>query len=73
MKNEGKGLLDLTNTELKQRYRNSIENVQFSSNDYYEEIKRRNQERHTKAIIFLTVVATAATVIAAISTIRSFF
>lgn len=73
MKNEGKGLLDLTNTELKQSYRNSVKGVDFSSNNYYKEIIRRYQERHTKAIIFLTVVATASTVIAAISTVRSFF
>ena len=69
-----KGPLDLTDAELRQAYRDSIETVQFYTNDFYREIERRTQEKHSKAMLALTwaigVLTLIATVAAIISVLR---
>ena len=59
-----KGLLDMTNEELRKAYRQNVERVQWSANDYYREIERRNQEKHSKAMWAFTFVITVSTLIA---------
>ncbi len=68
-----KTVLDMNDDELLQGCRRTAECTQFWHNDYYREIERRTQNRHTRAMIWLTVVigvltfvATAATVIGVI-------
>ena len=64
------GLLRMTDEQLREGYEGSLEHVQFSTNDYYAEIQRRSQERHSMAIrrltwviAFLAFIATIATVL----------
>ncbi len=66
-----KGLLDMTDEELRDAYKNSIEHVSFSTNDYYREIERRTQEKHSKATLALTWAIAALTLIATIATVLS--
>ena len=69
------GLLGMTDDQLRKGYQQSLEHVQFSANDYYKEIQRRTQERHSTAIrrltwiiAFLTFIATVVTVLTLYST-----
>lgn len=67
------GLLGMTNEELRAAYRRSLERVQFSANDYYREIERRTQEKHSKAMLALTGAIAALTVIATVVTLLALF
>lgn len=58
-----KTVLDMKNAELWKGCRRTAEKTQFWHNDYYREIERRTQHRHTIAIGALTLIATIATVI----------
>lgn len=66
-----KGPLDMTDEELWTAYRNSIEYVVFSTNNYYREIERRTQEKHSQAMLALTWAIAALTLIATIATVLS--
>ncbi len=72
------GLLDMTNKSLRNAYKNSIyyengkEKVVFSTNDYYREIERRTQNKHSIAMLALTCSIAALTLIATIATVLSF-
>ncbi len=65
------GPLDMTDEELRNAYKNSIDHVSFSTNDYYREIERRTQEKHSKAMLMLTWAIAALTLIATIATVLS--
>ncbi len=59
-----KGLLDMTDEELRKAYRQRAERVDFSYNDYYREIERRSQEKQSKAMWAFTFVIAVSTLIA---------
>ena len=74
------GLLSMTDEQLQEGYERSVERVQFVANDYYAEIQRRSQDRHSTAIRRLTwaiaslaFITAVATVFAAVVTILSKF
>lgn len=69
--NKTKSPLDMTDEELQNAYRSNIERVQFSTNDYYREIERRTQEKHSQRMFHLTWAIAALTLIATIATIVS--
>jgi hypothetical protein len=54
--NPQKPLVDYTDSELREGYRNCVEHVQYSANNYREEIMRRSQSRWTTIIAVATVV-----------------
>jgi len=73
-------LLRMTDEQLQEEYERSLERVQFSANDYYAEIQRRSQDRHSRAIrcltwaiAFLTFITAIATVFAAVIALLSKF
>ena len=65
---KGAGPLEMTDAQLREAYRHANEDVMFSSNDYYKEIVRRTQEKHTKAIRWLTLIGLLLTLSQAIGT-----
>ena len=65
------GLLTLSDDELRKRYEGVCQRVVFSGNDYYAEIQRRTQTRHTSAIRRLaTITAILAVITAAMGIFR---
>jgi hypothetical protein len=72
-----KTLIKLSDEELKQRFIESAEAALLSHTTYYEEIKRRSEAKHTKAMVRLTWVLVILTVFASLaavgSTIISFY
>ena len=70
--NKNRGLLSLSDDELRRRYEASNDLVLFSSNDYYGEIQRRTQNRHALAIRRLTTVTVVLAVITALLGIGAF-
>lgn len=64
-----KSLIEMKDSDLKQAYNNSLEHVQHSSFDFYQEIQRRTQESHSKAMVNLTWAIAALTLIATIATV----
>lgn len=64
-----KTLLDMTNDELLEGCRRTAERTEFWHNDYYREIERRTQYKHTRAMIWLTLAIGALTLVATIATV----
>jgi hypothetical protein len=58
-----KSLIDFTDRELLEAYRNSIENVQWSPANYRKEMFWRSQERNTKAYNVWTSIIAVATLV----------
>jgi hypothetical protein len=58
-----KSLIDFTDRELLEAYRNSIENVQWSPANYRKEMFWRSQERNTKAYNLWTSIIALATLV----------
>jgi hypothetical protein len=58
-----KSLIDFTDRELLEAYRNSIENVQWSPANYRKEMFWRSQERNTKAYNVWTSIIALATLV----------
>ena len=58
-----KSLVDFTDRELLEAYRNSIENVQWSPANYRKEMFWRSQERNTKAYNVWTSIIAVATLV----------
>lgn len=58
---KSKALTDYTDKELRQALRDSVSNVQYSPNDYREEMFRRSQDNNTKALNTWTFVIALAT------------
>ena len=58
-----KSLIDFTDKELLEAYRNSIENVQWSPANYRKEMFWRSQERNTKAYNVWTSIIALATLV----------
>jgi len=56
-----KSLIDFSDRELLEAYRNSIENVQWSPANYRKEMFWRAQERNTKAYNLWTSIIAIAT------------
>ena len=67
--NKKLNLLDMSDKELQNRYREACVHVQFFSNDYYVEIERRSRENHSKAMRFLTWVIVFSTLLSTIATL----
>jgi hypothetical protein len=67
------GLLGMTSQQLRAGYRRSLDHVQFSANDYYREIERRTQEKHSKAMLALTGAIAALAVITTVVTLLALF
>ena len=63
------GLLRMTDEQLREAYQRSIKSVCFSTNDYYREIERRTQERHSRAIRLLTWITVILMFIATFATV----
>lgn len=61
--NSQKSLIDFTDTELLEAYRNSIRNVQWSPANYRKEMFCRSQERNTNAYNRWTAIIALATLI----------
>jgi hypothetical protein len=61
--NSQKSLIDFTDTELLEAYRNSIRNVQWSPANYRKEMFWRSQERNTQAYNRWTAIIALATLI----------
>jgi hypothetical protein len=66
-----KTILEMTDDELLAGCRRTAETTQFWHNDFYAELQRRTQNKHTKAVIWLTAAIGALTFVAAIATIVS--
>jgi len=58
-----KSLIDFTDRELLEAYRNSIDNVQWSPANYRKEMFWRSQERNTKAYNLWTSIIALATLV----------
>jgi hypothetical protein len=58
-----KSLIDFTDKELLEAYRNSIENVQWSPANYRKEMFWRSQERNTRAYNLWTAIIALATLV----------
>ena len=67
--NKKKSLIDFTDDELLQAYRNNIEHVDWSPANYREEMFRRSQERSVRAYNRWTSVIALATLINTIAII----
>jgi hypothetical protein len=63
---EIKTLQDMTDDELLQGCRKKAEETQFGYNNYYREIERRVQYKHTRAMIWLTRWIAVLTLVVAI-------
>jgi hypothetical protein len=61
--NKEKSLIDFTDNELLEAYRNSIRNVHWSPANYRKEMFWRSQERNTKAYNRWTAIIAFATLI----------
>jgi hypothetical protein len=59
-------LQDMTDDELLQGCREIVKSTQFGYDNYYREIERRVQYKHTRAMIWLTVVIAVLTLVVAI-------
>jgi hypothetical protein len=68
---EKKTLLDMTENELLEGCRRTAESTEFWHDHYYREIERRTQNKHTRAMIWLTAAIGALTFVATIATIIS--
>lgn len=55
------GLLHLTDEELRKRYERKNGTIDFSSKDYYMELRRRAETRHDSAIRRLATVTEVPT------------
>lgn len=65
-----KALIDYSKRELRDAYRASVERVEYSSQDYWEELLRRQQGRLASALNWLTlVIAIAAAVNAGVAVV----
>ena len=64
-----KGLLSMTEKQLRKKYEQGLEHVHFSPQNYYDEIVRRTQERHSTAIRWLAGITAISAVIATIATV----
>jgi hypothetical protein len=58
-----KPLVDFEDAELYTAYRQSLRNVEYIANNYYEEIVRRSEDRHTRAMRRWTAVMAGATLV----------
>ena len=58
-----KSLIDFTDKELLEAYRNSIETVQWSPANYRKEMFWRSQERNTRAYNLWTAIIAIATLV----------
>lgn len=66
---EQKALVDFTDKELETALRNSVEHVQYFAANYREEMFRRSQESHTKAMNRWTAITALATLVNTIAAI----
>lgn len=62
-------LLRMTDEQLQEGYERSLEHVEFTANNYYAEIQRRSQDRHSRAIRWLTVAIASLTFITTVATV----
>lgn len=67
--NTQKPLIDFTQNELHDAIRASAEHVEYSYTNYRDELFRRSQDEHTKALNKWTKIMAIATVFVTIATI----
>lgn len=67
------GLLAMTDEQLRKGYQQGLEHVQLNTSDYYKEIERRTQAKHSTAIRRLTWVTAFLGFIATVVAVLTLF